>query len=44
MESIISWLIAALASVFVVAWLLYKLYEHDYKIAHKDESKFDYWS
>jgi hypothetical protein len=44
MENIVSWMMAALAGVFVAAWLLYKLYEHDYKIAHKNENKFDYWS
>ena len=30
-------------SVFA-AWLLYKLYEHDYNKIHKDENNFDHWS
>lgn len=41
--NVVAWLIVMFGGGCFVAWLLYKLYEHDYKKADK-ENNFDYWS
>ena len=43
MDSAVTWFMLMFGCGYFVAWLLYKLYEYDYKKVHKDENKFDYW-
>ena len=42
MDNVITWLVLAIGGGCGCAWLLFKLYEHDYQKIHKDN--FDYWS
>jgi hypothetical protein len=41
--NVVAWLIVMFSGGCFVAWLLYKLYEHDYKKANKENNS-DYWS
>jgi len=41
--NVLAWFVALFSGGYFVAWLLYKLYEHDYKKITK-KNNFDYWS
>lgn len=43
MDSIVSWFVAMMGGSLFAGWVLFKLYEHDFK-KHEDKNKYDYWS